>query len=71
MLSDCLNFYLSEVKPRKADLTSKEHRVTEKNLENVRSILYKRGIQNAAKLGYTDAIFLLAKLIADEIRHNR
>ena len=71
MLSECLNFYLSKSGPRKPSRTSQEHRTTEKNLETARSILHKRGIQNAAKLGYTDAIFLLAKLIADEIRHNR
>lgn len=69
MLSDSLNFYLSKTKPRKADRTSKEYRVTEANLAKTLSILHKRGIRNAAKLGYTDAIFLLAKLIADEIRN--
>lgn len=67
MLSDCLNFYLSKPKPRKVDRTRKEYRVTEYNLETVRSILHKRGIRNAAKLDYTDAIFLLAKLIAEEV----
>ena len=67
MLSDCLNFYLSKPKPRKIDRTRKAYRVTEYNLETVRSILDKRGIHNTAKLDYTDAIFLLAKLIAEEV----
>ncbi|MDE0327353.1 MAG: hypothetical protein OXN27_25780 [Candidatus Poribacteria bacterium] len=71
MLSDSLNFYLSKTRQRKADRTSKEHRVTEANLANVRSMLHTRGIRNAARLDYTDAIFLLAKLVADEIRDNR
>ena len=71
MLSDSLNFYLSKTRQRKADRTSKEHRVTEANLANVRSMLHTRGIPNAARLDYTDAIFLLAKLIADEICDNR
>ena len=70
MLSNCLNFYLS-TRQRTAERTRKERRVTEKNLENVRSILHQRGIRNAAELGYTDAISLLAKRIADEIRDNR
>ena len=51
--------------------TSQEHHVTEHNLEKVRSILHQRGIRNAANLDYADAIFLLAKIIADEIRYNR
>jgi len=71
MLSDSLNFYFSKTSQRKADRTSKEHRVTEANLANVRSMLHTRGIHNAARLDYTDAIFLLAKLVADEIRDNR
>ena len=70
MLSECLNFYFS-TRQRKAARTSQEHRVTEENLAKVRSILYKRGIRNAANLNYADAIFLLAKIIADEIRYNR
>ena len=70
MLSECLNFYFS-TRQRKPSRTSQVYRATEKNLENVRSILYKRGIRNAAKLDYSDAIFLLAKLVADEIRYNR
>ena len=71
MLSECLNFYLSKTRQRKAARTSQEHRVMENNLEKVRSILHQRGIRNAAKLDYADAIFLLAKIIADEIRYNR
>ena len=71
MLGECLNFYLSKTRQPEPDRTSKEYRVAEANLEKVRSILHKRGIRNAAKLDYTDAIFLLAKLVAEEIRDNR
>ena len=56
-----LNFYLRKYPPR-GEMRPAERR----NLAKVRVLLKKRGVKNASRLDYHEAIQLLAKLVAKE-----
>ena len=56
-----LNFYLRKHPPRGAMRS-----VERENLAKVHVLLKKRGVPNASRLDYHEAIQLLAKLIAEE-----
>ena len=58
-----LNFYLRK-HPPKGEMRTVERR----NLAKVRVLLKKRGVPNAMKLDYHEAIQLLAKLVAAEVQ---
>lgn len=56
-----LNFYLRKHPPKG------EMRIVERdNLAKVRVLLKKRGVSNASRVDYHEAIQILAKLIAEE-----
>lgn len=56
-----LNFYLRKHR-HKGDMRTIERQ----NLVNVRHLLKARGVRNAARMDYHEAIQTLAKLIAEE-----
>ena len=56
-----LNFYLNP-NPSLGAMRNKE----KSNLTNVRRLLYQRGVRNAARMDYHEAIQTLAKLVAKE-----
>lgn len=67
MFSKCLNFYLSKAKPRITKRSPAREAAHREQCQRVRQILKNRfGINKS--LEYPKDVFLLAKLIADEIR---
>ena len=62
-----LNFYLSETKPRRAKPSKPREAAHQTQCKRVKEILIKRYGRNST-LEYPNDVFLLAKLIADEIR---
>lgn len=61
-----LNFYL-----RKSQPVAKRHPAEAHNLKNIRFLLRKRGVAGADQMPYAEALPLLAKLVAQEVREAR
>ena len=61
-----LNFYLRKDQPKGEMQAADKH-----NLDRIRESLKRRGVENANQLDYHEALTMLAKIVAHEVKSRK